>query len=110
MNNLQQNWVDGLGLVSAQLLQEQLSNPDLVSGLWAFHLPAEEHLPWIVVEGESSSPNGSPKEMFLGPTLKLVFSRLVACYENSCDVFDNERVKQNGKKMHFHICKLCHTA
>ena len=72
-------WVDGLDLVSAQLLLEQLSNPDLVSGLWAFHLPAEEHLPWIVVEGESSSPNGSPKEMFLGPTLKLVFSRLVAC-------------------------------
>ena len=37
---------------------------------WAFHLPAEEHLPWIVVEGESSNPNGSPKEMFLGPTLE----------------------------------------
>ena len=93
--------MDGLDLVSAQLLQEQLSNPDLVSGRLGVPPASQEHLPWIVIEGESSSPNGSPKEMFLGPTLKLVFSRLVACYENSCDVYDNERVKQNGKKNEF---------
>ena len=110
MNNLQQNgWMDlTSSLLNCYNNSCQIQTWSLVD--WAFHLPAEEHLPWIVVEGESSSPNGSPKEMFLGPTLKLVFSRLVACYENSCDIYDNEKVKQNGEKMHLHICKLCHTA
>ena len=30
-----------------------------------------------------------PREMMFGPTVNLAFGRLVACYEDSCDVFQN---------------------